>query len=778
VALALGLLAPATASADTYMVNNTGDAADANVGTEGCDSIAGGALQCTLRAAIEESNNSTAVDDNIYFDESIFIGDPNGNKVTINSDLPAITDKVKIAGDIFGKCEVPTKLPGEPIILGPCVQLQRSNSGIGLIVEADEVEIDGLAIVGMSFAVDVLDESNDFVAKGNWIGVKLDGENGGNTNGIFIDPGSDGAVIGGPNEPERNVIGYNSQGLDLEGASEATIDGNYFGMAPDGVTLAHNFLDLEITDSTAGSGFPATENHVGADVGPTATATAACDSACNVFASRQFPGSTNIDLKGQGGGTEAPASGPTSIVGNYIGLDATGGEIPAAGLGGAGILVGGADEVLIGDTGEGARNLITGGTHGILAGKEADDLVVTNNWFGRKGDGDGTVETPTSAGIFDSSEDVSEEDAAEITENVLFMGAGSVAIEQHGVGALIAGNLIIGATTGIRLWGDSEGAGSTVESNEIENTFGNGVLIENDDNLLVDNLVLEAKAAGVRIKNYEPIGPPGLASTGNTIGGDEEVDENTIVKSQGDAIEVAGDENDETLIARNNGAGNEGLFIDLGADGSGNAAEGPNGGIQAPTISSATPAAASGSALPGAQVRVFLKATAEAGEIDSFLGQVTADGSGNWTLSYGLPLTFGTNIGATQTGLLGTSELATATTEGTTVPPPPGGTGDTGKKKKGKGKKKAKGKDKTPPQTTITKGPKRTHKRTVKFKFKSSEANSTFKCKLDRKPFKKCRSPKKYKKLKPGKHVFKVKAKDAAGNVDPTPAKRVFRILK
>jgi hypothetical protein len=66
----------------------------------------------------------------------------------------------------------------------------------------------------------------------------------------------------------------------------------------------------------------------------------------------------------------------------------------------------------------------------------------------------------------------------------------------------------------------------------------------------------------------------------------------------------------------------------------------------------------------------------------------------------------------------------------------------------------------------------------VKFKFTSSEANSTFLCKLDRKPFKKCRSPKKYKKLKPGKHVFKVKAKDAAGNVDPTPAKRVFRVLR
>jgi hypothetical protein len=145
-----------------------------------------------------------------------------------------------------------------------------------------------------------------------------------------------------------------------------------------------------------------------------------------------------------------------------------------------------------------------------------------------------------------------------------------------------------------------------------------------------------------------------------------------------------------------------------------------------------------------------------------------------------LPLTVGTNIGATQTGLLGTSELATAATAG-----PPSGGGEEkggginggGNNGGGNGKRKGR-KDKTPPQTTITKGPKaRTHKRTVKFTFISSEAGSTFQCKLDRRPFKACRSPKKLKGLKPGKHVFKVRAKDAAGNVDPTPAKRVWRVL-
>ena len=39
-------------------------------------------------------------------------------------------------------------------------------------------------------------------------------------------------------------------------------------------------------------------------------------------------------------------------------------------------------------------------------------------------------------------------------------------------------------------------------------------------------------------------------------------------------------------------------------------------------------------------------------------------------------------------------------------------------------------------------------------------------------------SPKTYRNLKLGKHTFKVRATDPAGNTDPTPAKRSFKIIK
>ena len=59
---------------------------------------------------------------------------------------------------------------------------------------------------------------------------------------------------------------------------------------------------------------------------------------------------------------------------------------------------------------------------------------------------------------------------------------------------------------------------------------------------------------------------------------------------------------------------------------------------------------------------------------------------------------------------------------------------------------------------------------------RSGEPGSKFACKLDKQKFKPCTSPKTYKKLKPGKHVFRVKARDRAGNVDKTPTVKRFKI--
>ena len=68
---------------------------------------------------------------------------------------------------------------------------------------------------------------------------------------------------------------------------------------------------------------PATDNQIGADVGAAGAQTAACDLGCNVFASKSSA-TAAIDLQGVEIEEEKPATGPTQIEGNYIGLDATG----------------------------------------------------------------------------------------------------------------------------------------------------------------------------------------------------------------------------------------------------------------------------------------------------------------------------------------------------------------------------------------------------------------------------------------------------------------------
>ena len=85
--------------------------------------------------------------------------------------------------------------------------------------------------------------------------------------------------------------------------------------------------------------------------------------------------------------------------------------------------------------------------------------------------------------------------------------------------------------------------------------------------------------------------------------------------------------------------------------------------------------------------------------------------------------------------------------------------------------------DTTPPNTVIHGGPKgTTTKRRASFHLMSSEAGSKFQCKLDTRPWRACTASKTYRNLKKGRHTFRARAIDAAGNKDPTPAKRVWRI--
>jgi hypothetical protein len=79
------------------------------------------------------------------------------------------------------------------------------------------------------------------------------------------------------------------------------------------------------------------------------------------------------------------------------------------------------------------------------------------------------------------------------------------------------------------------------------------------------------------------------------------------------------------------------------------------------------------------------------------------------------------------------------------------------------------------PQTEIVRF--KLRKRSAKLRFTASGTKEpvTFRCRLDRRRWTACTSPKLYKPLKPRRHVVKVRAFAATG-LDPTPAKHHFRV--
>jgi hypothetical protein len=81
------------------------------------------------------------------------------------------------------------------------------------------------------------------------------------------------------------------------------------------------------------------------------------------------------------------------------------------------------------------------------------------------------------------------------------------------------------------------------------------------------------------------------------------------------------------------------------------------------------------------------------------------------------------------------------------------------------------------PATKLTKKPRKSSTRPLAlFRFASDQTGSSFECKVDRKRFRKCRSPFKAR-TKPGSHTFRVRAVNGAGLADPSPALFRWRVL-
>ncbi|MFP2930260.1 Ig-like domain-containing protein [Pyxidicoccus sp. 3LG] len=85
--------------------------------------------------------------------------------------------------------------------------------------------------------------------------------------------------------------------------------------------------------------------------------------------------------------------------------------------------------------------------------------------------------------------------------------------------------------------------------------------------------------------------------------------------------------------------------------------------------------------------------------------------------------------------------------------------------------------DLSPPETQLRSTPGReSNQSTATFEFVSTEAGSRFECRLDEEDFVACVSPYVREGLADGTHVFFVRARDEAGNVDVSPDTHVWRV--
>jgi hypothetical protein len=86
--------------------------------------------------------------------------------------------------------------------------------------------------------------------------------------------------------------------------------------------------------------------------------------------------------------------------------------------------------------------------------------------------------------------------------------------------------------------------------------------------------------------------------------------------------------------------------------------------------------------------------------------------------------------------------------------------------------------DSNPAETVLDRLAKKRKARKAVAWFHSDEDGSSFQCSLDHDPFAECASPHRTGRLSPGRHELQLRAVDRAGNVDPSPEAREFRIRR
>lgn len=353
--------------------------------------------------------------------------------------LPTISDPVLIDGTTQPGFE------GEPII-----ELNGDNIREAFVQPGEQVILDGLVITGGSSTVQglvinsfqgngIVLQSNNNLIQGNYIGTDLEcisqSRMGNGWSGIVIENASDN-TIGGTETAARNIISANFRhGILINGtaATGNVVQGNYIGLNKFGTGVdiernpglgnslngilieggsnntiggteegAANIISTNTASGIVISNREATGNLIqGNLIGTDTTGMMRLGNNGGGIIIRNAPGNTiggtveaarNVVVNNAGNGISIEGSEATGtrIVGNYIGLNASGTD--AHGNTGSGIIISESTENIIGGTEGLSRNVISGnGGSGIrIDGSNATANSIQGNFIGT--DATGTID--------------------------------------------------------------------------------------------------------------------------------------------------------------------------------------------------------------------------------------------------------------------------------------------------------------------------------------------------------------------------------------------------
>lgn len=219
VAIAVVVALPAALSPDpagatvTFTVNKSGDAGDRRISDTVCDTSRKRGKQCTLRAAIQEAND-TLGPDTIRFN---IVSSASVKTIFPNSPLPGITEAVTINGYSQSGASPNTRAVGNYAVMK--IQLNGANAGTGpdangLVIQANDSTIKRLVINRF--------DSRGIVVEGfNTTGNKIEGN------------------YMGTNAAGTGALGNGLEGVEIAGADDNTVGGTVAGA---GNRIARNAL--------------------------------------------------------------------------------------------------------------------------------------------------------------------------------------------------------------------------------------------------------------------------------------------------------------------------------------------------------------------------------------------------------------------------------------------------------------------------------------------------------------------------------------------------------